>query len=229
MTIYKVTYTDGVAGKTVFTDQVFELHYGDATPEYEGTPSREGYKFKGWSPEVAEKVTGDAVYTARWQKKDKKPNPEPTPDPESSPEPGPAPEPAPDKPDGGDKGGTIVNPLAGGGEDVIPGKGDLTPVIEPVITEPSGEEAVETVEPEITAPTDEEKSEADLNEEEISEEEPGKDEEASQPQAPEGEPEPEKAVDEKGKSPWMWVGLGGILAVIIVGGAIAVSKKKENE
>lgn len=65
---YTVTYTDGVDGKTVFADQVYSgLVSGDKTPAFDGTPTRSGYTFKGWTPAVAETVTGDAVYTAQWE------------------------------------------------------------------------------------------------------------------------------------------------------------------
>ena len=66
-TKYTVTYKDGVDGEEVFADQVYgNLLSGVATPAFEGTPTREGYVFKGWEPSVAEKVTGDATYVARW-------------------------------------------------------------------------------------------------------------------------------------------------------------------
>ena len=66
-TKYTVRYTDGVDGKEVFADQVYgNLLSGVATPAFEGTPTREGYVFKGWEPAVAEKVTGDATYAATW-------------------------------------------------------------------------------------------------------------------------------------------------------------------
>ena len=66
-TKYTVTYTDGVDGEEVFADQVYgNLLSGVATPAFEGTPTREGYVFKGWNPEVAAKVTGNATYVARW-------------------------------------------------------------------------------------------------------------------------------------------------------------------
>ena len=65
-TKYTVTYTDGVDGE-VFADQVYgNLLSGVATPAFEGTPTREGYVFKGWKPAVAEKVTGDVTYVAKW-------------------------------------------------------------------------------------------------------------------------------------------------------------------
>lgn len=80
---YTVIYTDGVAGETVFPDQGYEgLREGDDTPEFEGTPSREGYTFMGWElttnkdkegvqPEVlAEDANerNEIIYTATWEK-----------------------------------------------------------------------------------------------------------------------------------------------------------------
>ena len=68
---YTVTYTDGVENEKVFADQVYSnLINGDATPSFRGTPTRNGYRFTGWEPTVAEKVTGNAVYTAQWEKEE---------------------------------------------------------------------------------------------------------------------------------------------------------------
>lgn len=63
---YTVTYTDGVDGAEVFADQVYAVEPGDPTPAFSGTPSRTGYTFAGWSPSVAETVSGTVVYTAQW-------------------------------------------------------------------------------------------------------------------------------------------------------------------
>ena len=41
------------------------LDWGTDTPTISG-PTRDGYTFAGWEPEVAEKVTADATYTAQW-------------------------------------------------------------------------------------------------------------------------------------------------------------------
>lgn len=65
-----VTYTDGVKGEEVFADVVYkDIPYGTSTPAF-GTkdPTREGYKFVGWEPEVTETVTKDVTYTAKWEK-----------------------------------------------------------------------------------------------------------------------------------------------------------------
>ena len=66
---FTVTYTDGVDSVEVFADQITEnLELGAATPPFNGTPTREGYTFDGWEPEVASTVTGDATYVAQWTK-----------------------------------------------------------------------------------------------------------------------------------------------------------------
>lgn len=65
-----VTYTDGVKGEEVFEDVVYkDIPYGTSTPAF-GTkdPTRKGYKFVGWEPEVAETVTENVTYTAKWEK-----------------------------------------------------------------------------------------------------------------------------------------------------------------
>ena len=66
---YTVTYKDG-AGGTVFADDVHSgLKSGVATPNYKGgIPTRDGFTFLGWEPEVVETVTGNATYTAEWKK-----------------------------------------------------------------------------------------------------------------------------------------------------------------
>lgn len=64
---YTVTYTDGVNGEA-FADQAYTAKYEDATPAFEGTPARAGYKFLGWEPTVAETVTENAIYVAQWEK-----------------------------------------------------------------------------------------------------------------------------------------------------------------
>ena len=67
-TTYSVTYKDGVDG-TVFADQTTaDLHVGDTTPAFSGTPTRSVYTFTGWEPSVAATVTDNAVYTAQWAK-----------------------------------------------------------------------------------------------------------------------------------------------------------------
>lgn len=76
---YTVTYKDGVEGEEVFADQVYsDLASGTATPAFNGTPTRDGYKFTGWNPAVAETVTGNATYTAQWEKVIIPPTPTPS-------------------------------------------------------------------------------------------------------------------------------------------------------
>ena len=68
--MYSVTYTDGVdgEGEKVFEDQVFsEQTYGTTTPRFNGTPTRAGYTFAGWSPELQPTVTQNVTYVARWE------------------------------------------------------------------------------------------------------------------------------------------------------------------
>ena len=65
---YTVTYTDGVEGEKIFKDQVYTVEFGKATPAFNGTPARDGYKFTGWTPAVANIVTRNATYTAQWEK-----------------------------------------------------------------------------------------------------------------------------------------------------------------
>ena len=63
---YTVTYTDGVDDEEIFEDQTYTVESGEATPDFDGTPTREGYTFAGWEPAVAEYVTDDAIYEATW-------------------------------------------------------------------------------------------------------------------------------------------------------------------
>ena len=65
--VYTVTYTDGVENEEVFDDQVYsDLRKDSATPAFNGTPTRAGYTFAGWEPEVAETVTETVTYAAKW-------------------------------------------------------------------------------------------------------------------------------------------------------------------
>ena len=65
---YAVTYTDGVDNEEIFKDQVYTVEFGKATPAFNGTPARDGYKFTGWAPAVADTVTRNPTYTAQWEK-----------------------------------------------------------------------------------------------------------------------------------------------------------------
>ena len=67
---YSVTYTDGVDNVEIFKDQTTIVLAGDVTPVFDGgTPTRDGYIFKGWTPSVSENVTANVIYTAVWEKK----------------------------------------------------------------------------------------------------------------------------------------------------------------
>ena len=44
------------------------MEFDKATPAFNGTPTRDGYKFTGWAPAVADIVTRNATYTAQWEK-----------------------------------------------------------------------------------------------------------------------------------------------------------------
>lgn len=66
--VFTVTYKDGF-DSTVFEDQTYTgLIYNEETPVFEGTPTKHGYVFKGFSPEVKDNVTEDAEYIAQWEK-----------------------------------------------------------------------------------------------------------------------------------------------------------------
>ena len=67
---YSVTYTDGVDNVEIFKDQTTIVPAGDVIPAFDGgTPTRDGYIFKGWTPSVSENVTANVIYTAVWEKK----------------------------------------------------------------------------------------------------------------------------------------------------------------
>ena len=66
--LYTVTYTDGVDGKAFKDDVHSDLEKDTKTPAFSGgTPTRKGFVFDGWNPEVAETVTEDVTYTAQWK------------------------------------------------------------------------------------------------------------------------------------------------------------------
>ncbi len=77
--VYSVTYTDGVDNEAVFADQVtYNLREGENTPAFNGTPTRDGFTFVGWSPTVAKTVTGNVTYTAVWEANDPEMDPKAT-------------------------------------------------------------------------------------------------------------------------------------------------------
>ncbi len=73
---FTVIYKDGVEDEVIFEDQYFEeLIEGSETPKFDGTPTREGYEFAGWSPAVNPIISrddfdknGEMIYTATWIK-----------------------------------------------------------------------------------------------------------------------------------------------------------------
>ena len=61
----KVTYEPGEHG--TFTAKEYNAKYGDNTPAFDGeTTGEPGWMFAGWEPEVADTVTGNATYTAKF-------------------------------------------------------------------------------------------------------------------------------------------------------------------
>ena len=65
--VYTITYTDGVENETVFADQTYQYYMsGASTPGFAGTPSRNGYTFRGWDGDFSDTVNGNAIYTAQW-------------------------------------------------------------------------------------------------------------------------------------------------------------------
>ena len=73
---YTVTYTDGVEDEEVFKDEVYpNLKADDPTPKFNNgvDPTRDGFTFQGWEPEVTQNVTGNATYTAKWEEESTQP------------------------------------------------------------------------------------------------------------------------------------------------------------
>lgn len=69
---YTVRYTDGVDGEEVFADQEYVGKAWEATPTFDGTPTRSNYKFMRWepgtttiNPSLADE-NGVITYTAVW-------------------------------------------------------------------------------------------------------------------------------------------------------------------
>lgn len=63
-----IKYCDGL-NNAIFPEKVYEqLLVNDDMPLYgESIPSRDGYIFTGWSPEITERVVSDVIYTAIWK------------------------------------------------------------------------------------------------------------------------------------------------------------------
>lgn len=69
--LFSVTYTDGAGGEA-FEDQTTNaLIWGQRTPQFSGTPERDGYDFLGWVPKVSSTVQGTVTYTAVWREQPK--------------------------------------------------------------------------------------------------------------------------------------------------------------
>ena len=67
---FTVKYVDGVDGEEVFTDQSYTVKYNEATPAFQGDLTKyPGWKFKAWTPDLADTVTEDVTYTATWEPK----------------------------------------------------------------------------------------------------------------------------------------------------------------
>lgn len=70
---YRVSYADGVEGELFETDNHHKLDLGAPTPAFRGTgeePTRPGYTFEGWSPEVSDTVTGCVTYMPIWEREE---------------------------------------------------------------------------------------------------------------------------------------------------------------
>ena len=62
---HTVTYAPGEHG--AFEAKAYNAKYGDATPAFDGeTTGKPGWTFAGWEPAVADTVTGNATYTAKF-------------------------------------------------------------------------------------------------------------------------------------------------------------------
>ena len=64
--MYTITYMPGTHG--LFQPQSTTLPYGSATPPAPVVIGEEGYQFTGWTPAIGGIVTGNAVFTAQWEK-----------------------------------------------------------------------------------------------------------------------------------------------------------------
>ena len=68
---YTVTYQPGEHGTLTEADAdgnvvYLNVAYGENTPDAPEVNAEKGYYFTGWNPEIAETVTGNAVYTAQY-------------------------------------------------------------------------------------------------------------------------------------------------------------------
>ena len=66
---YTVKYVDGVDGAAFKTEE-YTVKAGEATPAFQGDLTKyPGWKFKAWTPDLADTVTEDVTYTATWEPK----------------------------------------------------------------------------------------------------------------------------------------------------------------
>lgn len=75
ITMYTIRYEDGTDNEAVFNTQSYTVASGSSTPLFVGTPTREGYTFMGWNPEIQTTVSRNMTYQAQWQMNDGTPNP----------------------------------------------------------------------------------------------------------------------------------------------------------
>ena len=66
---FTVKYVDGVSGGAFETEE-YTVKAGEATPAFQGDLTKyPGWKFKAWTPDLADTVTEDVTYTATWEPK----------------------------------------------------------------------------------------------------------------------------------------------------------------
>ena len=66
---FTVKYVDGVSGEAFETEE-YTVKAGEATPAFQGDLTKyPGWKFKAWTPDLADTVTEDVTYTATWEPK----------------------------------------------------------------------------------------------------------------------------------------------------------------
>ena len=66
---FTVKYVDGASGEA-FEAEEYTVKAGEATPAFQGDLTKyPGWKFKAWTPDLADTVTEDVTYTATWEPK----------------------------------------------------------------------------------------------------------------------------------------------------------------
>jgi hypothetical protein len=64
---YTIVYDPGTNGTWSAADETYTANYGDLRPPMDGEPTgNPGWKFNGWTPDLADTVTGSVTYTAQW-------------------------------------------------------------------------------------------------------------------------------------------------------------------